>query len=287
MAISIVSGTLSNLVGNTPNAPTFGTDTNGNSVASFAPNGDNNADGVVVFSGLPADSRAGWEVGFIQTEWVETNWANYRGQFDRDGGIFLQRGRAPARAQQACRDTQSAVGTFFTKVLSPTEHKTLAGSAGVFPAQISVSVTARDGPGDLYQLFEVNSKTNKVNYLQAVQLEFLFCTVLTVRNPVGVFFHQAHFFWNLRWQYTFQPKRFPPAAVLGDWTITPVAGGNGGTMGHAIAGAPSDRRFSGVLTLPQTVSCNDLAVASTNAVETVGNGCRRESLRWASVDVRI
>ena len=285
MAISIVrgSGQISNLVGITPSAPVISVDSSGNAFASFSPNGFNNADGSVQFSGQPTDVRAGWEIGWIQTEWIETNWGAYRGQFDHDGSMFLQRARPPARVQQGCRDTLNNVNTFFTKSTSAIEHKTLP-PGGPFP--VTVTVKAQDSPGDNYQLSETNSRTNKVNFLQEVQLEFMFCTVLTVRNPARVFTHLAHFYWNLRWQYQFHPKRFPPTNAAVDWDITPVNAGIGGTMGSAINGAPADTRFAGVLTSHQTFSCNDLALASSTAVETVGNGCRREFLRWESVDVR-
>jgi hypothetical protein len=59
------------------------------------------ADGEVMVHGDAADSLVGWTFGFIQLERVETNWGYYRGQFNRDGSLFLQRGRRPARPSLA------------------------------------------------------------------------------------------------------------------------------------------------------------------------------------------
>jgi hypothetical protein len=229
----------------------------------FRPAVFNRADGQVSFTGLAADNRGGWEIGFIQAEWVETNWAMYRGQHGADGSLFLQRGRAPARAQQACRDTLNGVNTYFTKSTSPTEHKLLPGPANPFP--LTVVVVAQDRPGDAYLLVEQNDHTHRPNYLDEVQLEFMFCTVLTVRDPTGRFHHQAHFYWNLRWQFRFDPLRYPPGPNAADWRITPLPDGNG---------APRDIRFAGLLTTPQVNSCNNLADQAFHAVETPGNACR-------------
>jgi hypothetical protein len=60
--------------------------------------------GFATLKGSPGDSASGWKVGFIQAQWVETNWCSYRGQTNNDGSIFIQRGRPPARTQRACRD---------------------------------------------------------------------------------------------------------------------------------------------------------------------------------------
>src|SRR6516164_3200349 len=38
----------------------------------------------------------GWALGFIQAEWLDTNWVYYRGRENNHGSIFFQRSRAPA-----------------------------------------------------------------------------------------------------------------------------------------------------------------------------------------------
>jgi hypothetical protein len=269
MAITIAPNLskITGLVTIFPIAPTF--DGNGNAV--FQANAFNSADGAVTLNGANTDNRNGWEVGWIQAEWIETNWGSYRGQHKHDGAMFLQRARPPARTQQGCRDTLNAVNTYFTKSNSAVEHKVLP-TTGNFP--LTVTVKAQDKPGDQYLLVEQNERTNKPNYLDEVQLEFMFCTVLTVRDPAKRFHHQAHFYWNLRWQYRFDPKQYPPGVSAATWTVTPVAEGIGGAMGPVYQGAPNDHRFTNVLTTAQVKSCNDVADGAFKAVEKAGNGCR-------------
>jgi hypothetical protein len=249
-------------------------------VADFSRSVGMHADGVVQFSGAPGDSPAGWQIGWIQAQWIETNWGEYRGQFDRDGGIFLQRGRPPARPLGACRDTSRAVNTIFTDPGDPKEFAQLPGG----PYPVTVSVQTNDKPGESYNQIETNSITGKPNFLHEIQLEFHFCTVLTVRDPANRFHHLAHFLWNIHWQVRFQPTAFPPTDA--QWTTLPVAGGNRSHASIAFGGGPEDHRFALVLTTPQAFSCVDLATNSGTAVSNVGNACRREFPRWHSSDVR-
>ena len=50
--------------------------------------------GNVKMNGSVGDATAGWLVGWVQAQWIETNWGFYRGQFDADGSVFHQRARA-------------------------------------------------------------------------------------------------------------------------------------------------------------------------------------------------
>jgi len=234
----------------------------------------------VTFHGSPGNVVKGWSIGWIQAQWIETNWAYYVGQSNTDGSIFLQRGRPPARPAQGCRDTSGKVSTIFTDPTDPREFQDLPG--GHFP--VTVRVSTNDPPGENYPLMDINGKTKKPNFLHTVQIEFHFATILTVRDPAGKFHHQAHFYWNLHWQYEFRPTAFPPNDA--QWKVTPVAEGNKSYAAGAIPGAPVDHRFAGVLTSVQTQSCVDLAGASDRAVHTPGNACRREYMVWTSVDVR-
>jgi hypothetical protein len=230
--------------------------------------------GVVKFAGT--DPRAGWKVGWIQTEWVETNWGDYRGQFDRDGSIFLQRGRPPAHPRGAMRDTL-VKGDIFTR---PTDVTVIP--AGPLP--IAVALDFSDSPIDSYRLVEQNHKTHKPNYLHEVQLEFMFCTVFTAQDPAGNFHHQAHIYWNVRWQFRFHPRHFPPA--VGDWHPERVAGGTGAANSRVFHGAPTDARFAGVLTSVQIENANSRAATATAEVAKATSPNRHESLRWDSWDVR-
>jgi len=50
------------------------------------------------------DEIAGCTLGFVQMQFVETFWCHYRGKTNTDGSMLIQRGLAPARQQQTCRD---------------------------------------------------------------------------------------------------------------------------------------------------------------------------------------
>jgi hypothetical protein len=103
--------------------------------------------------------------------------------------------------------------------------------------------------------------------------------MLTVRDPAGNFRHQAHFYWNVHWQYTFWPKAFP-APTNAEWSIKRVPEGTSAHHSGVIQGECSDHRFNGVFTSPQTRSCVDLATAATRSPN------RKDFERWESPDVR-
>ncbi len=277
MTIAIVpgSGKITRIVSAQSARPTIS-----GGFVNFAPGRAMHCEGEVRFSGAAGDSRAGWQVGWIQAQWIETNWAYYRGQANPDGSIFLQRGRPPARPRQACRDTSGAVSTIFTDPTDPREFQTLP-TTGNFP--LLIKVQSNDPPGESYAAVQTNSLTGRPNFIQEVQLEFHFCTVLSVRDPAGGFHHLAHFYWNVHWQYRFQPTRFPPGDA--NWRIDAVARGNTAAVSHAIAGPTADPRFAGVLTTAQTKSCVDLAGDSQRVASARGPN-RREFSVWQSVDVR-
>jgi hypothetical protein len=238
------------------------------------------ADGEVTLNGGAADSTVGWQVGWVQAQWIETNWCYYRGQFNNHGSAFIQRARPPARPRQSCRDTSGPVGDIFTILAAP---ELVSAPAGPFPIRVRVSTS--DPPGDNCDLVVTNTLTGELNFLREVQLEFHFCTVLTVQDPAGAFHHQASFYWNVHWQARFQPTGFP-APTPAQWTITPVAGGTSGAVSGVIAGPPTDRRFAGVLTTAQSDSCNDLAAAAATASSQPSSVNRRQSHVWANFDVR-
>src|SRR4051794_28936433 len=99
MAISIVSGRITKITGARALPPTFN---NGDATFPCRPM---HVEGVVRMNGFAADVRDDWNIGWIQAQWIETTWAEYRGQFDSHGSIFIQRARPPARPAQSCRDT--------------------------------------------------------------------------------------------------------------------------------------------------------------------------------------
>jgi hypothetical protein len=232
------------------------------------------ATGQVSFNGLPADPTAGWLVGWIQAQWIETNWGYFRGQFNNHGSVFHQRARPPARPAQACRDTVGPVSDIFYSTSAGLRASLTAGA----PFPQTVSVVFRDTPSEIYPISVNNSLTGKPNFLREVQLEFHFCTILVVRDPAGNFHQLKHFYWNMHWQYRFTPTAFPPSGP--SLTVTPITAGIGGNVSRVFSGAATDRRFAGVLTSAQTNSCNVVA----NNASTSPNV--RESRVWDNFDVR-
>ncbi len=233
------------------------------------------ASGEVRLRGDAGDSPAGWTLGFVQVQWIETNWVFYRGQQRDHGSLFLQRGRPPARRTQACRDTHlSPVNDIW---YSPPDN----GTTSSFFQELACSIY--DKPVESCWLVERNSLANQDNYLSECQLGFAFCTVLVLRSPSGSFQQLAHFYWNVRWQARFRPSAFGQP-VPQQWRITPNPGYRAG-LSHVFGGAVSDRRFAGILTSPQTQNCQQMSDAARRQVEPGGAG-RHESKRWTSVDVR-
>jgi len=248
---------------------------------------DLTATGEVTLNGAAGDDASGWTAGIIQAQWTETNWCYYRGQHNTDGSIFIQRGRPPARPAQACRDcaVTSPVNDIFYSTLP--EHSEIArgrpaGSA--FPQRLTFDHL--DHVKDACRLVEWNSLTGKPNYLAEAQLEFFFCTVLSVRDPRGVFHHLASFYWNQRWRATFKPLSFSATGIAPAFQIMPIAAGTGASVSPIIQGTPTDPRFTGVLTSPQSQSCNDVFHATRVAVAAASSPNRHESRVWASFDVR-
>lgn len=271
MAISVVARSASMTITQRPrvNAPSV-------SGASMTFTSDPlRAGGECQITGAAGDNPAGWTLGLIQLQWIETNWGYYRGQANTDGSCFLQRARAPARPAQGCRDTLVAGAIFVDN--NPGLDRTVAAAGAAFPIRMTASFF--DPPADEYALTRVNSLTGKTNFLHEVQLEFHFCTVLSLLSPIGVFHHLKHFLWNVHWQARFQPTNFAnPAAA---WTITLTGGalGNTANVSHIADGGPTDKKFTSIITNAGASNCN---VTATNAANAPNS---RESRIWDNFDV--
>lgn len=241
------------------------------------------ATGEVTLVGGPGENAAGWQVGFIQLQWVETNWCFYRGQTKDDGCIFIQRARPPARPNQACCDCVdgSPPSKLFYST-NPAHHELVTVAAGaVLP--LTVTVSHFDEPADAVNLVEMNTHPAsggiKPNFLAESQMEFHFCTILCVREPSNRFHNLLAFYWNVHWQATFQPTSFtsPPAG----FRIHVLKSGSSGHVGHIIQGTPTDPRFAPILSSVPTKSCNQIATAETNGPN------RHEAPIWRDFDVRL
>jgi hypothetical protein len=236
------------------------------------------ATGTVRLHGSDDDDPVGWSLGFIQAQWIETNWIDYRGNHNHDGTVFLQRGHPPARPRQGCRDTvATAAGVWY----NPTDNDDAA-TGDVFPLQLTAQFF--DQPSDSCQVVELNTLTGKDNLLRETQFEFHFCTVLALRDPTGVFHQLLSFYWNAHWQSRFTPtNRAAPTTT--PWTVTPLREGTSSAVSGIIQGAVTDRRFRDLITGPAILSCNQIFAAAEASVENPGGSGRHESPTWHDFNV--
>ena len=235
------------------------------------------ASGEVTLRGAAGDSGVGWRAGFIQAQWIETNWVYYRGQQNNHGSLFLQRARPPSRPAQACRDCLNDAPlneNFYGKQASVFQIE--APALGPFP--VTLRPIHRDFPVETVALARLNTKTGQPNFLREAQFEFFFCTILTVRDPTNNFHFLKSIYWNVRWQGVFLPNDF--TNIGAGFSIRATPGGQGAGVGGVINGGVGDRRFTGVLTSAQARSCNQVAARAEN------NPIVREATVWENFDVR-
>ncbi|MCL2713884.1 MAG: hypothetical protein FWD68_04650 [Alphaproteobacteria bacterium] len=227
-----------------------------------------------------------WTVGFVQVQWMETNWYSYRGLQNSDGSLLIQRGRLPARPPEPCLDCKHtpAPGDFFVTRVGTEAVKSYDGPN--FPKRIDV--VYRDDPKDECNLVERNSITNRPNYLSAAQLELFFCTILSVRDPQHEFHHLAAVYWNVRWEATFQPQvpngSHDPDQSIPAFHVIPIGSGTRASVGPvAMIGRGSgfpDPRVERAFHRTER-SCNTMM---EEALQNPQN--RRESPVWTTFDVR-
>ena len=238
------------------------------------------ADGKCTIAGLTTDNPAGWTLGMIQLQWIQTDWAYYRGQTNLHGDSFLQFARPPARSTQVCRDTVKP-GAIFAD-LDPVNGRTIARAGAPFPIEMKAQL--RDKPMFNYQLTHKNKDTGMPNFLSEAQIDFHFCTVLSLRKPeprqepiAETYIHLKHFFWNLRWQARFQPGNY--GDLTKPWTITPIEL-KADVSDVIYDGGPTDEKFTRSITDEATPNCMVLANNARSLVKA------RYSRTWTNHNVR-
>ena len=152
--------------------------------------------------------QAGHEVGIHQVMTKETNNARYRGATSADGSVWLRRDAPAVHPAGPCSD--SPFGKFWNAVKPATCGST-------------VSVEFQDFPQDMYTTIVTNPKTNKPNYLTAIDLDFEFTTALMHKQPDASLTTLRWLRWSVGWQYQFAT---PPS---GESVVT-----KGLTMGSSI-----------------------------------------------------
>jgi hypothetical protein len=211
--------------------------------------------GSVRLTGAPGENVAGWTLGFIQLKYIGTDYARYRGAFDRDGSILIT-----GSNQIVCRDTDIGSTEVWYDSLNSGgatgpngTNKLPAGTA--IPASGFLDVPAHlfDQPSRSWQSVVANSSVagNPNNFLHHVDIGLAFCTMLVAQDPGNKFHMLMHFYWNVRWEQMF--------TVDGTGKVVP------GRLIHlqhniqrpAHTGNPMDHRFHGKeydLTLPVSLT---------------------------------
>ncbi|MCL2713941.1 MAG: hypothetical protein FWD68_04940 [Alphaproteobacteria bacterium] len=255
----------------------------------------------VKLNGEAGENAEKWIAGFIQVQVAETNWSSYRGRYDSHGSIFCQRGGA-ARAVRICRDSRHPNSVFFPEDMINVQHlaSTATGSPAGAPFPQMLRPTHFDQPGQGVKLIEYNSITHKLNYLHKANLELRFCTVLSVRDPDGNYYHLSHFYWGMSWKAKCsttvsdrngsgyhlnmiierRPDDGAPNDAKVDFDVIPYgSASNSVSIGAVITGEPTDPELKRVLTAQSHPTCNDTARNAANAQ------IMRPSLRWTAFDV--
>lgn len=214
-------------------------------------------------TGVVGDNCLGHQFGFLQTEWIETNKAYYRGRLNRHGSVMVRRDRPPSRPRGACSDT-SIAGQFWTD--DPGETQQVA-------CNNNINITSRDGPSDSFPLVEHNATTGQDNYLRELYMEFMFVTVFSVRRPDTTFRHFRSVYWNNRWFYRFTLTNFAAPLTAASWTVREFGSHTGAAASGIISGGSTDPRVP-MFTVAQANNCN---VIANNAA---ANPARQESNRW-------
>ena len=97
-------------------------------------------------------------------------------------------------------------------------------------------------------------------------------------DPKLAFHHLKSLYWNVHWQALFKPGSYALPSGSG-WSVTLVPGANAANVGHVIDGAPTDRRFTGLLTSLQTSNCNAVAASASTSPN------KREAKTWQNFAV--
>jgi len=236
------------------------------------------------------DEIAGCTLGFVQMQFVETFWCHYRGKTNAAGSMLIQRGLAPARKQQTCRDCLDKERSNI--FLNVDELGKLDGPAR---PPVKLATGMEDQPNASALLGQLNSITHATNLLHEAQLERHFCAILTLQTPDGKFRHLASRYWNLRWQAIFKPSDFDKPFTE-SWSVRPVKAGMGAGVSKTILGTPGDPRFAKLMTEPTVPICNDLIKGAAKVVDNFlldgtnnpdfDKRTRRESAVWSQFNVR-
>jgi hypothetical protein len=213
--------------------------------------------GTVTFAGGARDRAQGWSIGFLQAQISETNVAIYRGVNEASGSVFEDRAPAGMRVVP-CFDGAATGTPFIFTAQEPWFKPTGAAAALPFVASpppnpsgkdATVSIAFYDSPSAAYLTLRNNTITGQPNFLNELNVEFGFVTVLVARDPSGAFHYLHGFTWSVHWHQKVLVSG-------GQLTSIAVAGADRFTLGSIIEGRPTNadalRTFEG----PRTTTCN-------------------------------
>jgi hypothetical protein len=203
------------------------------------------ATGRVDIVGTPGESVAGWRLGWFQLQFIEDNYARYRGRTERDGSAM-----ASWSHLQLSRDTDETATPRSLYYDPPSQGVTdgrgtfTVGPGTVLPASGRLTMTSGfgDGPESSWDVKVTNTKTRPRaadNFLHHADIAFHFCTLLVAESPTHEFTFLKHFYWNIRWEAHFKPN------ASGVPTTTHVDHVQLNVQREVHSGVPSDRRFAG------------------------------------------
>lgn len=181
-------------------------------------------DAEITLIGQPHESIAGWQIGFIQLQYVQTSWFQYRGVHDSDGSILRARDRSTAWPSQLTRDQDvdkapPPSGTPWTAADTSTPHNyqgqirtvpnlTIFGTGDKldeFGTKI-VLICHEDFPrSDVPKRFDNTAfSPPRKNLLYSAQIGYAFCVAVVAKPPAPARpMFLKHFYWNCRWRVHF------------------------------------------------------------------------------------
>ena len=198
-------------------------------------------------------SANGWELGFVQVQIREVNFAEYRGRTVKDGSMLIDRTVLTAQPDCYCRDTSGPAPQVWAK------PGTIALGQGSLAQPLILATTLSDEINDSSMLIETNAQLTKerkkpvLNYLARVSKAFRFATVLTAKDPKGTWIPLCFIDWWVRWEVTVSPIYSNPDGA--GWRASGNQTGWYSTIQPYSTHLPylSPR----ILTLPNTECCND------------------------------
>lgn len=193
----------------------------------------------------PCQSLTGWEAGFFQFAFTETNCASYRGLRESDGGARVRNSH-----EILCRDTVAATGAalWYAPAATARPPAAMPGSGTV-----RLDVPFADEPSA--PVLKTVQRTPAAPLLTLHHFDCLmrFCTILVARTHDHQFVPLKHFYWNFRVEAFFRRDS------SGQPHLERVVHAAANVQGSVHSGLPNDSRFASHFTDTQLPTANATA----------------------------